>query len=383
MRIWHVNVGTHAGPVDGVAVVSTQLARDQADGGHDVRLVASVAPAHRAGLRAAAGDPVALTLATTPREALARVTALLADPATRPDVVHLHSVFRPVHRLLAGRARRVGVPFVLSPHSGLAPDLLARDRVRKAVYGSLVERRFHRSADGVHALQLVERDDIRRYCGDPGRAVAVIANPFAPGLNAARSWTGALGRPGPRRAVMLSRFDVYQKGLDRVAAMAAELPDVAFDVYGHADKNAPGAADALRASAPPNLRFLSPVHGERKLQVLREADVFLQPSRVEGLSVALVEAMTLGVPCAVSGYVGRSLDVERHGTALVLDDGAAEAARRLAALLADRPRARALGAAAAAHAAVRFSPAAVASAHLAHYDRVAGARPGAGATLPA
>lgn len=377
MRIWHVNVGNHAGPVDGVAVISMQLARDQAALGHDVRLVVSAAPEHHAAVREAVGDRVSLTLSATPRDALGRASVLLADPATRPEVMHLHSVFRPMHRLLAARSRRLGVPIVLSPHSGLAPELLARDRVRKAVYGRLLERRFHRQAHGVHALQLVERDDVHRYCGDPHRPVEVIANPADPRLADAKRWTGSIDPTAPRRAVMLSRYDVYQKGLDRLAATAAVLPEVEFAVYGHADKNDPAAADALRASAPPNLSFLPPVHGEDKLRVLREADVFVQPSRVEGLSVALVEAMTLGVPCAVSGYVARSLDVERHGTALVLADDPAVAAYQLAALLADRPRAKALGATAASHAAVEFAPTSVAAAHVAHYLRVRGAHSGA------
>ena len=374
MRIWHVNIGNHAGPVDGVAVISSQLARDQARLGHDVRLVVTAAVEHHESVRAAAGDDVTLALAVEPGEARRAAAALLDDPATRPDVVHLHSVFRPAHRLLAAQARRSGVPVVLSPHSGLAPDLLARDRWRKALYGRAVERRFHRVADGVHALQLVERDDVHRYCGDADRAVEVIANPYAPELAGAPRWTGRSDGSGPPRLVMLSRFDVYQKGLDRMVAIADALPDVAIDVYGHSDKNAPAAAEALMAAAPPNVAFRQPVHGEDKLRILREADLFLQPSRVEGLSVALVEAMTLGVPCAVSGYVGRSLDMDRHGTALELDDAPAAAAGQIAAVLADRPRAKALGARAASYAALHFAPAKVAAAHLAHYERLAAPR---------
>lgn len=374
MRIWHVNIGNHAGPVDGVAVISTQLAQDQARLGHDVRLIVTAAAEHHPAVCAAAGDTVALSLTDAPADARRLAAALLDDPATRPDVVHLHSVFRPVHRLLAGQARRLDVPVVLSPHSGLAPDLLARDRWRKAAYGLAVERRFHRVADGVHALQLVERDDVLRYCGDPERSVEVIPNPCAPSLAAAPRWTGRIDGAGPPRLVMLSRFDVYQKGLDRVVAMAEALPGVAFDIYGHTDKNAPAAAESLMATAPANVAFRPPVHGDDKLRVLREADLFLQPSRVEGLSVALVEAMALGVPCAVSGYVGRSLDMNRQGTALVLDDAPGAAAGQIDALLADRPRAKALGAGAASYAVRRFAPATVAAAHLAHYERLVASR---------
>jgi glycosyltransferase involved in cell wall biosynthesis len=341
LRIWHVNIGNHAGRVDGVAVVADQLARDQAALGHEVQLIVAAAEARRR----------------------------LGPGADRPDVIHLHSVFRPAHRMLAWRAKQLGIPVVLSPHSGLAPALLRRDRLRKGLYGAVLERRFYRSADGVHALQLVERDDVRRYCASD-RAVAVIANPVDPALLRAEPWPGE-SRPGSRpRVVLLCRYDVYQKGLDRLDAMARLLPDVDFDVHGHSDKNAPEQAAALIAEAPGNLRFKPPVHGNDKLAVLRGADLFLQPSRVEGLSVALAEAMTLGVPCAVSGYVGRSLDLDRLGAALVLDDAPDRAAAQLAALLSDRPRRGQMGAAARAHAVHEFDPEAVARRHIEHYTQL-------------
>jgi beta-glucanase (GH16 family) len=69
----------------------------------------------------------------------------------------------------------------------------------------------------------------------------------------------------------------------------------------------------------------------------------------------MVEAMTLGVPCAVSGYVGRSLDMGPSGTALVLADDPTGAAAALATLLADRDRLAALRLAAARYAATSFT----------------------------
>ena len=55
-------------------------------------------------------------------------------------------------------------------------------------------------------------------------------------------------------------------------------------------------------------------------------------------------------------------------------DLVAAAAGQIAAVLADRPRANALGARAASYAALHFAPAEVAAAHLAHYERVAAPR---------
>jgi glycosyltransferase involved in cell wall biosynthesis len=387
LSIWHVNVGNHAGMVDGVAVAATQLARHQAEHGHEVHLVVGADPAVHDQVRQAAGPHVELTLVSTPRQALKATSRMLADPEARPDVVHLHSVFRPVHRIVAARARRLGIPVVLSPHCGLAPDLLRRDRLRKWLYGELVERRFFRSVNGVHALQLVERHDVESYCRT-ARLVAIIPNPVDPALVQAEPWHGLRDgidgaaarrrRPSdeitdPRderrpQAVLLCRYDVYQKGLDRLDAIARLLPEVDFRVYGHPDRNAPERAAALVAAAPDNLRFESPVYGDEKLKVLREADVFLQPSRVEGLSVALIEAMALGVPCAVSSYVGHSLDMDRQGTGLVLDDMPVRAAAQLAALVRDPRRQAELGHAARLYAAHELDPERVTDRHVAHYE---------------
>lgn len=366
MRIWHVNIGNHAGAVDGVAVVASRLAVDQAAAGHHVRLVVAADPAHHEGIRAAAPDEVALTLGSSVRATLSTANRLLDDPATRPDVVHFHSVFRPAHRLLAFRAKRRGVPIVLSPHSGLAPVLLQRDRARKYAYGMAVERRFYRHADSVHALQTVERDDIVRYSRRPG-SITVIPNPVDRTLFTAPEWQRSRAVPERRRVVTLCRYDVYQKGLDRLASIAAALPEADFEVYGASDKNQPEAAQALIAAAPSNLRFFAPVHGDEKLRTLREADLFLQPSRVEGLSVALAEALTLGVPCGVSTYVGESLGMGQNGTALVIDDDPSTGAVQIDKLLGDHDRLVTLGLAGQEHARGEFHPATVRDRHLAHY----------------
>ena len=75
---------------------------------------------------------------------------------------------------------------------------------------------------------------------------------------------------------------------------------------------------------------------------LREADVFALPSRSEGLSNALLEALATGVPAVASGVGGIPEVLGQGGGVMVPPEDAAALAGALADLLADRDRRRAL-----------------------------------------
>ena len=371
MRIWHLNVGNHAGRVDGVAMMSTSLANEQAALGHDVHLWVATEERHRDAVIRLSSPATSLQIHPSAKSSMAALIATLDDPTKTPDVVHLHSVFRPVHSLFGSLMHHRGIPVVHTPHAGLDPTLLRRDRSRKEAYRWLVERRALRRASAVVALQRLEAADVKHFSGRRGH-VDVVPNPAD---------RRALERPGwvpppsdrPPVAVMLSRYDVLQKGLDRMVAMAEELPDVEFRVHGAQDKNGPEATAALRAAAPSNVRFLAPVYDEEKYRVLEEASVFLQPSRAEGLSLALLEALAVGAPCAVSTFVDRSLGLDARKAALVLDDDPHAAAAQLGAFLSDDRRVARTAAAGRAFAARECHPDRVCAAYLAIYRRVTGA----------
>ena len=109
-----------------------------------------------------------------------------------------------------------------------------------------------------------------------------------------------------------------------------------------------------------------PVGGAAKEAALRESRAFILLSRWEGLSVALLEAMALGVPCVVSPEVAATLGPD--APALVLPHDTTDAARLLGALLADPRAALATGSAGRAWAQEYASPVAVATASLAIYE---------------
>jgi glycosyltransferase involved in cell wall biosynthesis len=131
-----------------------------------------------------------------------------------------------------------------------------------------------------------------------------------------------------------------------------------------ADMRADAAAEGLAA----DVRFAGVT--QRVEDFYRAADLFVLPSRREGLPVALLEAMACGLPCVASRLPGSTDVIVDDGASgiLVPPSDAAALSSAMAAALEDSPRAAALGAAARATVVARFASQDVAARWLAAYD---------------
>jgi len=304
LRIWHVNITRKPSVVDGITSAVDELACWQRGLGHKVSVLRQF-PSQFGGTM-----------------------------DQRPDIVHLHSVFRPSHAAIAYRLHHAGIPYVTSPHSGLAADALRRDWLRKRAYLALCEKRLMANAAAIFCLTEAEANEVRTVL--PSNTPCAVVPNIAPAmLNQDPRWMPASGRPN---LVCLSRFDVWQKGLDHLASIAAWLPEVDVTVYGAPDHVQPELLRRLRASAPSNFHFAEPVHGNDKTRTLTTAALYVQTSRWEGLSVSVLEAMMLGVPCAVSPYIARSMGLTDGKAALSLCQDPAHAATQVRAVLNDHRR---------------------------------------------
>ena len=92
------------------------------------------------------------------------------------------------------------------------------------------------------------------------------------------------------------------KGIFELIEVAAQLPDIAFQVVG------PVYEDFSGVKLPDNVDLLGLKSKNQVLELLRDADVFLFPSYSEGFSVALLEAMACGVP-VIASDVGANADM--------------------------------------------------------------------------
>jgi glycosyltransferase involved in cell wall biosynthesis len=143
------------------------------------------------------------------------------------------------------------------------------------------------------ALLVVQTSTVRSWAQAemPTVRVRVIPNPVG------STFTPRLQEPGSHRFVAIGRL-ARQKGFDLLlnafAGIAEALPDWSLHVYGEGEERPALERQAAQLGIADRVRLPGIV--ERTDQVLREADVFVLPSRYEGFPNVLLEALATGVP---------------------------------------------------------------------------------------
>jgi len=269
--------------------------------------------------------------------------------AFRPDVVHLHStkaglIGRPI-------ARSAGVRVLYTAH-GTSWHYTGR------VVGRLqlaLERILRRLTDGLLAVCPEEAQAFVQEVGFPSARVGVIRNGVP-----LRSRTRLVAERRRARAslevpddetwaVFVGRL-THEKGLD-VLLRALEAPVGLGGLLVVGDGPERKALEALATRATLPVRFCG--YHEDVSGFLAAADVFVQPSRSEGLPFSLLEAMAHGLPVVCSDVGGMRAAVGDGGRVVPADDPLTLAAC-LRRTVCDGDMRRALGEAARSRAAREF-----------------------------
>lgn len=260
----------------------------------------------------AAGVPVTHvpTSSLLGRRDIRTVRAHVAEVA--PDLVHTHLDHADVLGGLA--ARRLGIPAVSTLHRVDIGPGLHRRAVRDV--SALIRRR---TADRIICVSDQDRRTLLRSRFERPRQVVSIRN--------------AVGRertPGAGRAIR-AELGVADDAI--VVTMVSVLRpekghDVALEAFADVRRRLPGAVLLIAGDGPEDAAVRATaaglgdavrVLGERAdvMELLDASDVFIQPSRFEGLPMALLEAASAGVPMVATAVGGiPELVSERVGVLL-------------------------------------------------------------------
>ena len=234
-------------------------------------------------------------------------TKLLRDAIETVDVVHIHNVWEPVILAAAKISHKAKIPYVVTPHGMLDPWSLSQKSWKKKLALQLGRRWMLENAKFIHVLNSQEEAGIRKL-GIKNRCKivpnGVTLNSIDPHLDASDAMEKFPSLKGRPFALFLSRLH-FKKGLDILADASNKFfethPDWQLVVAGPDD----GMEEKFRNQIETmgigdRVLMTGPIYGSLKYSLLSACEFFCLPSRQEGFSVAILEALAASKPVVIT-----------------------------------------------------------------------------------
>lgn len=320
MKILHV-IGSLDPAWGGPPVVAASLASAQAARGNQVGVLSVVAPERRA-LTISNYDsyPFFEQLDCQWQEKpLSSLAILLGNPdrdlaeqVKKYDFVHLHGIWEPLLWHAATAARRSEVPYTHTIHGMLNPWSMRQKWLKKQVALLCGYRKMLNEAAFLHMLNDDEHrfvESQRLFANRKTVPNGIYLDTLDQQLKQAKdsdSQSRDILKPVSDSPYIIFMGRLHHvKGLDYLAeafaSIATEFPDVKLLIVG-ADGGVQADFEAYiqEQGLSKRVHLAGPLYGETKFVALSNAACFCLPSRQEGFSIAILEALASATPTVIS-----------------------------------------------------------------------------------
>ncbi len=262
------------------------------------------------------------------------------------NIIHITSVFLFASTLGAYYARKFKKPYVISPHGSLMLGPLSmKSPFKKSVYIKLIERRNLINAAAIHFTVEVEKEEYLKS-KLPLKKSLIIPNMFDPkefkGGQKGNSFREKFKIPLDKEIILFLGRINWKKGLDTLIPAFKEVTikksNVILVIAGMDDDGYRQIVEkmVLENELVDKVVFTGMLLGGDRESAIRCSKVFVLPSYSENFGMAVVEAMSLGLPVIISKEVGLSLEVKRFGAGLVIEKNKTELAGAILKILEDK-----------------------------------------------
>lgn len=255
------------------------------------------------------------------------------------DVVHIHTVYLWPTTMMAGLARKRGIPYVLSPRGMLVADMInARSRWVKKMWISLFEKDTINNASAIHVTAELEKQELGKL-GFYAASVNVIPNGVSVNSESVENDfsddVGSVTGQG-EYCLFLGRIS-WKKGIDRLLQAWVDM-DIKLVIAGNDDEGYANHVKSVICEYGLDDRvFLIDryINETDRNHLYSHAKLFLLLSYSENFGNTVLEAMWHKLPVVVTPEVGAAEIVRQHGCGLVVNDQAEGIAHEVKRILAD------------------------------------------------
>lgn len=217
------------------------------------------------------------------------------------EIVHGQGVWIHLNWITGKWARRYDKGLMISPRGALMPNALNRSYLKKRLAWAIMDKRNLRRADCLHACSEKELQGLRRLG---------LTNPVAVIPNGVEVPQGIAERScakynGTKKLLFLSRLHPSKGVFELIEAwarLAERLPEWRLIMAGADYHNTRARLEVVikEKKLSDSVRLVGAVYGDEKWRLLREADLFVLPTKTENFGIAIGEALASGVAVVTS-----------------------------------------------------------------------------------
>lgn len=235
------------------------------------------------------------------------------------DVIHSHSVFCFPSIAASKYSAKYQVPHVISPAGMLDQWPMSQNKWKKKIYYHIFEKEGLELAKAIHTTSSDESKSINKLgFGHKVREISL-------GLRNIQleNYENKCKVNSELRVLYLSRIHPKKRLIELVEAinyLGCKGYNVCLDIVGEGEKEYTEKVIQLVANLKleEKIKFHGFLRGKEKRERFLEADLFVLPSFQENFGIAIVEAMSYGVPVIITSSMALADDVNNYGAGDVI-----------------------------------------------------------------
>lgn len=219
-------------------------------------------------------------------------------PYNKPDIVVFHGVYIIEYLNIYKQLIKGNIPYIIVPRVSLTKGAQSQKRFKKKISNILFFNRFINKASAIHYLTNNEK----RLSSNFKKKSFVVGN----GIDLPEIKNKYVNEKA--NLIYIGRYDINHKGLDLLMLAIKSIKDILKDkkvqinLYGSDFKGGKSKLQDFidRYKLGEIVKINEAVFGSEKDNILRDSDIFLATSRFEGHPMAVIEAMSYGIPCILT-----------------------------------------------------------------------------------
>jgi glycosyltransferase involved in cell wall biosynthesis len=239
----------------------------------------------------------------------------LPEPFNHPDIIVVELFYNMTKSRLRGELVSGNIPYIIIPRGELTKQAQERKGLKKWIANILICNKYAKKAAAIQFLTEQEYQD----SGDSWNKNHIIV---PNGIDLPARTKEHFNKNGIK-CVSIGRIEPYQKGLDLLIEACSQIKEELSNVNCTITICGPDKEQKLQTlkelvnkeELNEIIEFRDGVYGREKERLLLESDVFLLTSRFEGHPMALVEALSYGLPCVATtgSNMRKEIDSYRAG----------------------------------------------------------------------